>query len=127
MFRKTSITIAIILMASAFAFCLNPLILLEKDNGRQITVANGTVIDIALSGNPTTGFNWDITSRYTPQLKIIAGPKFKPATNKLGSSGKITYRFKAVKAGKTQLRMLYRRSWETTAPSKTFIVNFTVK
>jgi inhibitor of cysteine peptidase len=119
--KKVSLILILLLAGVFICSALSPVIVLEKQNGRTFDLAVGEYIDIALTGNPTTGYNWQLTNNIAPELKKIFGPEFKPNGEKLGSSGKLIFRFKAVKAGSKEIKLSYLRSWEKgVKPVKTF-------
>ncbi len=102
--------------------------LTDQDEGRAVELRSGDRLEVTLSGNPTTGYNWAALPLDKPILKQIGEPEFKADSSALGAGGKITLRFEAVSAGQTALQLAYRRSWETgVSPAKTFRVNILVK
>lgn len=102
--------------------------LTDQDDGRAVELRTGDRLEVTLSGNPTTGYNWVALPLDKPILKQIGEPEFKADSSALGAGGKITLRFEAVSAGQTALQLAYRRSWETgVSPAKTFRVNILVK
>jgi len=118
-----------LLLTGAFiCSALSPVIVLEKNSGKTIDLALGDYIDIALTGNPTTGYNWQLATNVVPELKKIFGPEFKPNGEKLGSSGKLIFRFKAVRKGSKEIKLSYLRSWEKgVKPAKTFRIYVNVQ
>jgi inhibitor of cysteine peptidase len=99
----------------------------ESDDGKTIEVASGEDVDIELNGNPTTGYQWQLEGESSPVIRQISEPEFKPATAAIGSGGKVLIKFKATNIGKAGVKLVYKRSWEKTSPSKTFKINFNVK
>ena len=80
---------------------------------------------IALDSNPTTGYDWEeshdsavlclVESRYTPDEE-------KPGL--VGAGGTQYYRFRGLKAGTTEITVVYKRAWETEiAEQKVFKVD----
>jgi predicted secreted protein len=104
-----------------------PIKINESDEGKTIEVSSGEDIDIELNGNPTTGYQWLIDGAESPVVRQVSEPEFKPSTSALGSGGKVTLKFKATNIGKAGLKLVYKRSWEKSAPSKVFKVNFEIK
>jgi inhibitor of cysteine peptidase len=103
--------------------------IIEKDDGKLVELTVGNTLIVELPGNPSTGYMWEVGSVNTSVLKPVeSATKFKSDTNLMGSPGKITLRFKAAGAGKTALKLVYRRSWEkNVAPIKAYQANVTVK
>jgi inhibitor of cysteine peptidase len=87
-----------------------------------ITVNVGQDFTIALSSNPTTGYDWEYTSVY--QWMQSLGKTYQPDTPILtGSGGTDSFKFQAQSKGSATLVFVYKRSWETTAAGqKTFTV-----
>ncbi len=100
----------------------------EKDNGRQVRLQPGQKLDVVLFENGTTGYQWQIVSVDGNVLKETAKPDFKLSSGLLGAGGRKTFHFKAASAGKTELRLAYRRPWEANVPPvKTFAARITVR
>ena len=100
----------------------------EKDFGRTITLRTGDMLNVRLTGNPTTGYNWSVADG-SEILKQLGDPEFESAARGLpGAGGKVTIRFRAVKPGKTVLKLAYQRLWEKSVPPiATFQVTVIVK
>jgi inhibitor of cysteine peptidase len=98
----------------------------QDNNGQTISVVNGSKFTVSLAGNPTTGFNWELAK----MLSLVGEPEYKADSSLIGSGGMVTYTFQVLEAGTTNLKLVYRRSWEKDiAPEQTFevIVEATVK
>jgi len=81
-----------------------------------------------LPGNPTTGFQWEVSAVDNAILQPIGEPKFEPSSNAVGSGGMITLRFETVEIGKTRLKLIYHRPFEKDVPpAETFEVTITVR
>jgi inhibitor of cysteine peptidase len=88
----------------------------------------GDTLVIKLEGNPTTGYNWLVTSVDKAILEQQGEPVFKADSTLVGSGGMLTLTFKAIAAGTTNLQLGYMRSWETgVAPLQTYEVTIVVK
>jgi inhibitor of cysteine peptidase len=104
-----------------------PQTLNENDAGRTITVSPGDTFVIVLTGNPTTGFDWELGAGDAAIIKQAGPSEFKPDSDALGAGGKVTMNFVALAPGKTVLRLDYRRSWETGVPAvRTFEITVAV-
>jgi inhibitor of cysteine peptidase len=100
----------------------------EADAGRLIELRAGDKLEITLPGNPTTGFQWEVSVGNTAILQPSGEPEFKPSSNAVGSGGKITLRFEAVGSGQMALKLIYHRPFEKDVPpSQTFEVTLTVR
>ncbi|MBN1270500.1 MAG: protease inhibitor I42 family protein [Kiritimatiellae bacterium] len=101
--------------------------LTEEQNGNRVELAVGGTLEIALPGNPTTGYSWDCTADETPVL-LLAEPDYRPDSRAIGAGGRFIFRFRATAAGESTLRLVYRRPWEKdTPPLKTYEVTIAVR
>ena len=58
---------------------------------------------------------------------MVGEPEFHPASSALGASGTVTFRFEAVGAGQTTLKLIYSRPFEKgVLPPKTFAASVLV-
>ncbi len=110
------------LCVSAEGLAKETIKLSEKDIGRTVTLKSGDTLEISLAGNPTTGFIWEAKGVNSKVIKKIGGPDFYGDYDlkAVGVGGRIVLRFTAVAAGRTELKLIYRRPWETAAPIKIF-------
>ena len=122
-------TLPIIFLAvSVGVSALPPLRLTEKDSGHSLEISAGSVMEIMLQGNPTTGYTWTVSSVDEKVLMQMGEAKFKADRKARGSGGTITMRFEAVRVGKTCLRLIYHRPFEkNNPPIKTFEVDVKVE
>ena len=98
--------------------------IIEKDSGKTIEMRVGSSILVDLPGNPTTGYMWEVLPLDRSILQKIGDHKFSTNSNVIGAPGKVSMRFRVVGAGRTQLSLVYRRSWERGVPPiKTFSVD----
>lgn len=74
----------------------------------------GQTLAIELDSNASTGYAWEIVEDGSPVLEPAAVPaRAAPATPPVpGAGGTSRWRYRAVHAGTTTLRLVYRRSWE---------------
>jgi len=83
------------------------------DNGREVQLKKGQTLIVTLEANPTTGYSWEVAEPLDEQvLRQVGEPEFKAESEALGAGGVQTLRFKAVKAGRTILKLVYHRPWE---------------
>ena len=85
----------------------------------------GKQFDIVLDGNPTTGYMWEASFDSTV-LNLITSD-FEPNKPQMtGSGGQQHFIFQAIKAGSTEITLIYKRPWEQQfAEQITF--NITIK
>ena len=118
----------LIFITPLFMGC-NEIILSMKDSGKTITVDPGTVIKINLVSNRSTGNNWR-TIDYNHDIITQKGePVYKKdSSNLIGAAGSVSYSFKTLKSGTTDLSMLYGSfSNPDKEPLKKFELKIVVK
>lgn len=106
----------------------NEVLLTAADNGTEVEVKNGQTLAIALDSNPTTGYMWEVAEapneqvlRQVGEIEYESDPHPK---DMVGVGGVQTIRFDVVGAGRTALKMVYRRSWEKDeAPAEIFAID----
>jgi inhibitor of cysteine peptidase len=102
--------------------------LTEADAGRSIELRAGDKLEVTLPGNPTTGFQWDVSVGDTAILRPSGEPEFAPSSSAVGGGGTITLRFAAVGTGQMGLTLIYHRPFEKDVPpAQTFEVTVTVR
>ncbi len=102
--------------------------LTESDAGGSIALRVGDKLEVVLSGNPTTGYQWEIGAGDAAILRPSGEPLFVADSSAVGSGGKFTFSFEAVGAGQTGLKLIYHRPFEKGVPPlQTFQVTVTVK
>ena len=86
--------------------------LTNADSGGRRTVEVGDSLSIALAESPTTGYRWyaDIDSTALRQT----GDEFEVSTDRRGAAGTRRLTFTTLRPGATPLKLVKRRSWETT-------------
>ena len=99
-----------------------------KDGGRTVVLRTGDTVALSLAENPSTGYSWQVVSSGAPVVQAEGEPTFKPDNKLHGAGGTATYRYKAVGAGTSTLKLVYRRPWEKDAtPAATFEVTLVGK
>jgi inhibitor of cysteine peptidase len=99
-----------------------------EDSGGEVTVQKGQTLTIELKANPSTGYSWQFVESKGAILKQLGEPEFEAESDLLGAPGMQTLRFEAVEAGQMELRLVYRRPWETDVePVETFTLIVTVR
>jgi inhibitor of cysteine peptidase len=99
----------------------------EKDEGRAVELHLGDKLEVVLAANPSTGYLWSAVPMQEGVLRQAGEPDFKTDSANPGAGGKVTFRFEAVKTGKTWLSLNYGRPFEkTTPPARTFSLRISV-
>lgn len=98
----------------------------EAWNGREITVAEGEMLQISLPENPTTGFRWSLEANGEPACTLIDS-SFEPSSGPPGAGGRHSWRFAAARPGQARIALAYERPWARgQAPARTFSVTVRV-
>lgn len=73
----------------------------------MLETQNGDTLQVVLSGNPTTGYNWSTTQIDDAVLKQESDPAFDAESDLLGAPGRITTSYKAIATGTSPLSLDY--------------------
>jgi inhibitor of cysteine peptidase len=84
--------------------------------GTTVTLDAGQTLRVELEGNPTTGYEWEVSAVDEGVLRFIDSD-FDPDSDAEGSGGTVTLRFEAVGSGATLLELIERPSWEPPSDS----------
>ncbi len=99
------------------------------DKGGDLTVPAKRAFVIALDANPSTGFEWKVTQE--PDAKIVKFTKqayVAPKTSAVGATGTERFRFKALTAGQTTIKLQYAKpDAPDAADNLNYTYNVTVK
>lgn len=97
-------------------------------DGKTVPVPlNGTLI-VELDSNRTTGYAWALEAVDASILRFKDSEYVAPTTTLVGAGGKESWRFDAIAAGQTLLKLNYERSFEPEEePADTFEVTVTVE
>jgi predicted secreted protein len=100
------------------------MIISNNDAGTKIELQVGDVVQIQLTGTPTTGYWWHFQSLDEKYVEII-NEYTKPYTASGGVQKEMdggpmlgVWQLRAKKAGTTTVRMAYYRSWEDEDKAK---------
>ena len=100
------------------------------DNGSEVTLNVGDTLEISLAGNPTTGYQWVLTSDTDPILGHADDPEYvadETDENIVGSGGTYTFTFEALEKGQVDLELGYMRVWESVPPIQTYTLTVSVE
>lgn len=101
------------------------------ENGSQVELTSGQVLEVMLASNPTTGYSWEVSEVDEAVLTQIGEVEFQQAPAEgepvVGAGGTETFRFAAAN-GETSLTLVYHRPWEKDVePLETFTVQVVVR
>ncbi|MGB5217917.1 MAG: protease inhibitor I42 family protein [Smithella sp.] len=134
MARKTTVLSGLFILLLQCAFCDptwsfdkgvkdNPVIVRKEQNGQEITVKVKTLVQIELAELGSAGYTWHIHEIDVQYLKFIAEETRQPSEEgKIGAPVVHVWRFKAEKAGKTEIKMDYYRPWEGVKKSQDYFL-----
>jgi inhibitor of cysteine peptidase len=89
----------------------------EEQNGSRINLKMGDRLQIALEGNPTTGYTWEIAQNNSDLLEPEGEVGYQAEkTNLVGSGGTFIFTFNAIARGNTSLKLIYWRPFEKDLP-----------
>lgn len=127
--RKITLIAAFIVLLIALAACSAAVAKLEQaDNGKTVDLKTGETFTIALEGNPTTGYNWEVSEIDPTVAQLVGEPDYKSDSKLIGSGGMFKFTFKAVAPGTSHVKLVYHRPWEEdVAPIEEFEVTVNVK
>ena len=96
------------------------------DSGQTIDIGVNQEFVIAIGANPTTGYDWEVS--LDEAMLELAEKTYKlpeEAEHEVVGAGGVDYfRFKALKAGETEITLVYKRTWEEEGiEQKIFTVN----
>jgi len=95
------------------------LVVTEEQNNATVTASLNSIITVKLQENPTTGFQWNLTT--TPGLQII-NDTYVPSdtTGKMvGSGGTHIWDISTFATGEQKIQAVYKRSWEPSSGNET--------
>lgn len=99
----------------AAAAAPEPEVVMPAAEGATMLVP-GQVLEIALEGNASTGYAWEIVEDGGPRLALQPVPprpeEQAQEPRMVGAPGIYRWRFEAVKPGQARIRLVYRRPWE---------------
>jgi predicted secreted protein len=100
--------------------------LTDADNKKTVQLPVGTSFDVALKGNATTGYQWQLDKIEGGGVRQAGKIDYVPDKHPermVGFGGTFIFHFDVVKATKTKIRLVYVRPWEKDKPpEKTFEV-----
>jgi inhibitor of cysteine peptidase len=98
----------------------------ETDDNTTVTVPVGSNITISLDENPTTGYEWNVTS--STGLQYVNDTYIAPDTQLVGAGGVHVWEYIAAEKGSGEFSAIYMRSWENITGNETaFSMAFTIE
>jgi|GEM_PF-1468087 len=95
----------------------------DADNGATVQVAAGGRVEVALPGNPTTGYIWQVTAN-DESILLPLGYTFTPSSDAAGAGGVEQFSFQVMAPGGVELALINSRPWESDVePAQRFDVS----
>lgn len=110
-------------------FSLNAIVALTPEqNNSAVALPLGQTLAVALPGNPSTGYSWQVVDNDGSILAQSSDPVSLAPRSVPGAGGVQLFTFEAVSPGEMTLDMVYTRPWEADAESaNTFTLDVTVE
>ncbi len=102
----------------------NPLELTSHSNGKTIPTTVGTLINVTLPGNVTTGYYWTVEDSEAIVQVGKADYVSQGLPGQMGAGGTYKFHFRVAKPGNSVLKMKYARN--KGPAGNTFLINFQV-
>lgn len=96
------------LLSAIILISRDTIVVTEDQSGQTIAINDRDTLELQLTGNPTTGHNWQTVEIDNSVLEQDGDPSFDPDTELMGSPGVITIRYDAVGTGTSPLRLEYK-------------------
>jgi len=127
--RHCLILVVLITAALMLTACNGKTIKINADdNGTTIEMKKGETLVLSITGNPTTGYTWEIESVDQNILQSAGEADYKSDSMLIGSGGTYKFKFTALNPGSTPLKLKYWRSFDhDNPPVETFEVKIVVK
>lgn len=104
-------------------YTMAEVIIFQVDQGKIFEVHQGDRIVIRIDENPTTGYQWEITSINQQIVELVESDYVIAPGGGIGGGGTRIFRFKAISPGTTSIQLKLCRAWE---PGDTSIDSFSV-
>ena len=95
----------------------------ETNDGQMVNLREEEHLMVALSGNATTGYEWEVEEAPDPSiLQFVEGLDYLSFSSLIGAPGTFLFRYEVKASGRGNLNLRYQRPWESLPPLKTFSV-----
>jgi inhibitor of cysteine peptidase len=87
----------------------------ERDTGKKVVLHCGDILLVQLPANPTTGFLWSVSHSKAGVVNEQGESQYQRSSqgqNMVGAGGMEVWRYRAERAGRTDLTFSYARPWE---------------
>jgi inhibitor of cysteine peptidase len=91
----------------------NSLVITKADDGKEITVPKGGLMEVRLKQSGGTGYLWQIVDPDETRMKVLGSADIPLNQDKIVGAPLVrTWKIQAVESGQTELKFLLYRSWE---------------
>jgi len=99
------------------------------DPSVPVEAAAGSEFYIAVESNPTTGYHWEVTNSWNPNIMVMAAKEYQSTSLEgiVGGGGLDIWRFNALSAGEVTFTISYFPPGNTTDPQQTLTFTIRVK
>jgi predicted secreted protein len=83
------------------------------DNGKEITIKTGDVLEIKLERSGSTGYEWYLDETYKKYFELLReDTETRQSGSLVGTPVVRTWKLRATKRGETDIRLFLYREWE---------------
>lgn len=81
-----------------------------------LRVAAGHTFPLTLAANPTTGYQWELSTPVDPRFLILLSNQYVAPTpsDRVGQGSHQVFTFRALQAGMTSISLKYCRPWDAS-------------
>lgn len=98
-----------------------------EDNGKTFEYKVGDTLEVLLTSNPGTGYDWEWVKQDPLLVKQVGEVEFITEGEGIGG-GMTKHVFQVTAKGEMKLKLIYHRAWEKgTEPESVFEVTLVVK
>jgi predicted secreted protein len=112
MARITWLVLTFLLLSQSALLAAETITVTKAQDGREIGLKVGNILQIELPGNSGTGYSWLARDAGAPYLKLLDQATRQLKKDLPGGPVIQIWRFKAEKSGATGISLDYFRSWE---------------
>ncbi len=92
-----------------------------SNDGTRVHLSPGGEVEVALEGNATTGFIWELVELDPDVIASGNEPAYKETeSGAVGDGGSWTWTLVGQEQGECTVRFVYHRPWEDEPPEDTF-------
>ena len=108
----------LLLSPSALLAAETTITVTKAQEGREIALKVGNILQIELPGRGGTGYSWLAEDTFAPYLKLLDQATRQLKAGLPGGPVVQIWRFKAEKPGATEISLAYFRPWEGVKTAK---------